>query len=103
MNVNVKAAAAGALLGVTIGVCAGVATAPAPYTGETWACQRVHIDELAPEAIANVDRLRWTYPAQRIIVDDRDGTVRAEYVAMLPGPCFDAAQDMQEDEVLVIN
>lgn len=65
----------------------------------TITCQRVPIDNLAPEAVEAIDRIHWRYPAERIVIDGADGSVRALPVALVPPPCNPR---IQEDEVLVI-
>ena len=65
----------------------------------TITCQRVPIDNLAPEAVEAIDRIHWRYPAERIVVDEGDGSIRALPVALVPPPCNPR---IEEDEVLVI-
>ena len=65
----------------------------------TITCQRVHIDNLAPEAVEAIDRIHWRYPAERIVIDEEDGSVRAVPVVLVPPPCNPR---IEEDEVLVI-
>ena len=83
---------------------AGIALAYVAQSGpddypETITCQRVHIDNLAPEAVEAIDRIHWRYPAERIVVDEGDGSIRALPVALVPPPCNPR---IEEDEVLVI-
>ena len=65
----------------------------------TITCQRVPIDNLAPEAVEAIDRIHWRYPAERIVIDKEDGSVRAVPVVLVPPPCNPR---IEEDEVLVI-
>ena len=83
---------------------AGIALAYVAQPGpnnypETITCQRVHTDNLAPEAVEAIDRIHWRYPAERIVIDGADGSVRALPVALVPPPCNPR---IEEDEVLVI-
>ena len=94
----VLAAAAGAIIGAGTAYHMDTPSPSATYT-QTITCQRVHIDDIAPEAIEVIDRLRWSYPAERIVIDHADGSVRALPVAMVPSPCN---PEIQEDEVLII-
>ena len=65
----------------------------------TITCQRVPIDNLSVEAVEAIDRIHWRYPAERIVVDEGDGSIRALPVALVPPPCNPR---IEEDEVLVI-
>ena len=83
---------------------AGIALAYVAQPGpnnypETITCQRVHIDNLAPEAVEAIDRIHWRYPAERVVIDGADGSVRALPVALVPPPCNPR---IEEDEALVI-
>lgn len=88
-------------IGATIGLAAAAYTQPAggPYPS-TITCRAVAADDLAPEAIDAIDRLSWQYPAERILIDAADGSVRALPIALVPPPC--QARGVQEDEVLLI-
>lgn len=93
--VYVAAAAIGAAIGIGVG-----ATTHEPYQGAaTITCRPAHIDDLAPEAIEAIGRLRWDYPAERIVIDQDTGIVRAWPVALVPSPCNTG---IEEDEVLII-
>ena len=94
----ILATAAGAIIGASAAYRLDAPPPSATYT-QTITCQRVHIDDIAPEAIEVIDRLRWSYPAERIVIDHADGSVRALPVAMVPSPCN---PEIQEDEVLII-
>lgn len=86
-------------IGAALGLYLAAATQPDPAQPSTIVCQRVHIDDLAVEAIEAVDRLRWRYPEERIVIDEADGSVRALPVALVPSPCDPA---IEEDEILII-
>lgn len=90
---------AGATIGAALGIYLAAATQPDTAQPSTIICQRVHIDDLAVEAIEAIDRLRWRYPEERIVIDEADGSVRALPVALVPSPCNPA---IEEDEVLII-
>ena len=94
----ILSAAAGAIIGAGAAYYLDTPPPSATYT-QTITCQRVHIDDIAPEAIEVIDRLQWSYPAERIVIDHADGSVRALPVAMVPSPCN---PEIQEDEVLII-
>ena len=92
-------------IALTAGAIAGgitLAYVAQPGPGDypaTITCQRVHIDNLAPEAVEAIDRIHWRYPAERIVIDEEDGSVRAVPVVLVPPPCNPR---IEEDEVLVI-
>ena len=92
----IAGAAVGAVLGTGLAAMQAGGGTEYPVTIE---CQRVHADDLAPEAVEAIDRLRWDYPAERVVIDERDGTVRALPIALVPPPCNTR---IEEDEVLVI-
>ena len=97
MKASHLALAAGAIAG---GITLAYVAQPGPDNyPATITCQRVHIDNLAPEAVEAIDRIHWRYPAERIVIDGADGSVRALPVALVPPPCNPR---IQEDEVLVI-
>lgn len=97
MKATHLALAAGAIAG---GTALAYATRPGPAaTPSTIECRAVHIDNLAVEAVEAIDRIHWRYPAERIVIDEADGSVRALPVALVPPPCNSR---IAEDEALVI-
>ena len=97
MKASHLALAAGAI-GAGIALAYVAQPGPGDYPA-TITCQRVHIDNLAPEAVEAIDRIHWRYPAERIVIDEEDGSVRAVPVVLVPPPCNPR---IEEDEVLVI-
>ena len=97
MKASHLALAAGAI-GAGIALAYVAQPGPDNYPA-TITCQRVPIDNLAPEAVEAIDRIHWRFPEERIVIDESDGSVRAVPVALVPPPCNTR---IQEDEVLVI-
>lgn len=91
----ILATAAGTILGAS---AAYYLDAPPPSATST-ICRAVHRDDLDSATLGRVESIRWHYPAQRIIVDRLDGSVRALPVYMVPSPCNPG---IQEDEILEI-
>jgi len=97
MKASHLALAAGAIAG---GITLAYVAQPGPDNyPATITCQRVPIDNLSVEAVEAIDRIHWRYPAERIVVDEGDGSIRALPVALVPPPCNPR---IEEDEVLVI-